>query len=112
MERLLKETDIVPAVNQVELHPHLPQVKLVNFCESKGIVVEAYSPLGSTGAPNLKIPLVVELAKKYNATPADILINYHVSSGRVVLPRSHNIERVKKGYPRVDISKEDRSALC
>lgn len=111
LQRLLKETDVVPATNEVELHPHIPQVELVSFCKEHGIVVEAYSPLGSTGAPNLKIPLVTELAKKYDCFAVDILISYHVAAGRVVLPRSQNIERIKKGFTYVDLTAEELKAL-
>lgn len=111
LERAIKETGVVPVVNQVELHPHLPQVDLYNYCTEKGIILEAYSPFGSSGAPNLKIPLVVELAKKYKATPADIVVNYAISKKIVVLPRSSNIERIKAGYPLIELSKSDVDSL-
>ncbi|OWB72809.1 D-arabinose 1-dehydrogenase [NAD(P)+] activity protein [[Candida] boidinii] len=111
LQRLLKETDVVPVTNQVELHPHIPQVDLVSFCKEKGIIVEAYSPLGSNGAPNLKIPEVVELAKKYECSPVDILVSYHVAAGRVVLPRSQNIERIKKGFKYIDLTAKELKAL-
>lgn len=111
LQRLLKETDVVPATEQVELHPHLPQLDLVNFCKDHHIVVEAYSPLGSNGAPNLKIPAVVDLAKKYDVPPVDIVVNYHVQAGRVVLPRSHNVERIKKGFKVVKLTKAELDTL-
>lgn len=111
LERVIKETNVVPACNQVELHPHLPQLELYDYCTKKGIVLEAFSPLGSSGAPNLKIPLVVELAAKYNVSPADIIINYSIAKKIVVLPRSSNIERVKKGYELVDLQKSEVEAL-
>ena len=47
LERIIKETGVVPSVNQVELHPYLPQKELVEYCKKKGIVVTAYSPLGT-----------------------------------------------------------------
>ncbi|QPG73801.1 hypothetical protein FOA43_001115 [Brettanomyces nanus] len=111
MKRLLEQTDVVPAANQVELHPHLPQVEFVKFCQDHHIIVEAFSPLGSTGAPNLKIPIVVDLAKKYGVPAVDILVNYHVQAGRVVLPRSQNIKRIKKGFSEVKLTKNELAQL-
>lgn len=111
LERIIKETGIVPATNQVELHPHLPQVDLQKYCKSKGIILEAYSPFGSTGAPNLKVPLVQTLASKYDSTPAEIIVNYLISNGIVALPRSSNVERLKKGYKLVKLSSEDIDQL-
>lgn len=111
LERVIKETGVIPATNQVEMHPHLPQLELYNYCKEKGIILEAYSPFGSDGAPNLKIPLVVELAKKYDASAADIIVNYLIAKDIVALPRSSKPERVRKGYPLLKISKEDIEAL-
>ncbi|GME86260.1 unnamed protein product [Ambrosiozyma monospora] len=111
LKRLLKETDVVPVVNQVELHPSLPQVDLVKFGNEHGIITEAYSPLGSGGAPLLKLPIVETLAKKYDVSGADILVNYHVKSGRFVAPRSTNVERVAKGFKSVPLTTDDLKAL-
>lgn len=77
LEQLLPEATIVPAVNQIENHPSLPQQEIVDFCQSKGIHITAYSPLGSSGSPMFKAEPVVEVAKKRNATPASILLSYH-----------------------------------
>ncbi|GME83224.1 unnamed protein product [Ambrosiozyma monospora] len=105
------KTDVVPLVNQVELHPSLPQVELVNFGKSKGIITEAYSRLGSGGAPLLKLPIIQTMTEKYGVSGADILINYHVKSGRLIVPRSLNVERVTNGYKSVDFSAEDLKTL-
>lgn len=81
LETLLKSAKVVPAVNQVECHPLLPQSKLLEYCKSKGIVVAAYSPLGSTGSPLMQEPTVVNLAKKYSVEPGTILISFLVARG-------------------------------
>lgn len=111
LERAIKETGVVPVCNQVEMHPHLPQLDLYNYCKEKGIVIESLAPLGSTGAPNLEIPLLKELAEKYNADPADILINYLISKKIVALPRSMNPDRIKQGYPLLNIDHSDIELL-
>jgi glycerol 2-dehydrogenase (NADP+) len=77
LEQLLAKAKIVPAVNQIENHPSLPQQEILDFCKAKGIHVTAYSPLGSTGSPLFTAAPVVEIAKKHNATPASVLLSYH-----------------------------------
>jgi glycerol 2-dehydrogenase (NADP+) len=77
LETLLKEAEVVPAVNQIENHPYLPQQEIVDFCKSKGILVEAYSPLGSTGSPLFQEEGVQEVARKHNATAGAVLLSYH-----------------------------------
>ena len=77
LEQLLPHASIVPAVNQIENHPSLPQQEIVDFCKSKGIHITAYSPLGSSGSPMMKEAPIIELAKKRNVTPASVLLSYH-----------------------------------
>jgi glycerol 2-dehydrogenase (NADP+) len=76
LETLLKDASIVPAANQIENHPYLPQQEIVDFCQSKGIQVQAYSPLGSTGSPLFQEEGVKEVAKKHNVGPGTVLISY------------------------------------
>jgi glycerol 2-dehydrogenase (NADP+) len=76
LEELLPHVDVVPAANQIENHPLLPQQDLVDYCKSKGILVEAYSPLGSTGSPLFSEEGVQEIAKKHNVGPGTALISY------------------------------------
>lgn len=77
LEKLLAEATIVPAANQIENHPLLPQQEVVDFCKEKGIHVTAYSPLGSTGAPLFKDETVLEIAKKHGVGAGTILLSYH-----------------------------------
>lgn len=77
LEKLLPHTTIVPAANQIENHPLLPQQEIVDFCAEKGIHVTAYSPLGSTGSPLLKDEAVAEIAKKHSVGPGTVLLSYH-----------------------------------
>lgn len=109
LKRLLADPRVTirPAANQVELHPYLPQPKLLEFCKNKNIVVEAYSPLGSTDSPFLKNETLVGLANKYNVEPANILISWAVWRGTVVLPKSTNPARIESNFHLVDLSDED-----
>ena len=75
LETLLKDASVVPAANQIENHPYLPQQEIVDFCQEKGILVQAYSPLGSTGSPLFQEEGVQEVAKKHNVGPGTVLIS-------------------------------------
>jgi glycerol 2-dehydrogenase (NADP+) len=77
LEQLLPHATVIPAVNQIENHPSLPQQEIVDFCKAKGIHITAYSPLGSTGSPMFTAEPVVEVAKRRNITPASVLLSYH-----------------------------------
>ncbi|TQS33227.1 hypothetical protein Golomagni_06435, partial [Golovinomyces magnicellulatus] len=111
LEDLAKTWNIVPAVNQVELHPFNPQHKLKEWCHSRGILVEAYCPLGSTGAPLLSDETVVALAKQHNVSPATILISYHVNKGSIVLPKSITPARIEENLHVISLSEDDLSLL-
>jgi glycerol 2-dehydrogenase (NADP+) len=77
LEKLLAQASIVPAVNQIENHPLLPQQEVVDLCKEKGIHITAYSPLGSTGSPLFKDEKVNEVAKKHSVGPGVVLLSYH-----------------------------------
>ena len=76
LEDLLPHCTVVPAANQIENHPYLPQQEISEFCKEKGILVEAYSPLGSTGSPLFQEEGVQEVAKKHNVGPGTVLISW------------------------------------
>lgn len=77
LTKLLKETTVVPAVNQIENHPLLPQDDVVALCKKEGIVVTAYSPLGSSGGPLLTEEKVLKVAEKHGVSAGTVLLNYH-----------------------------------
>lgn len=77
LEELLASAEVVPAVDQIENHPLLPQQEIVDFCKSKGIHITAYSPLGSTGSPLFKDEGVLEVAKKHSVGAGTVLLSYH-----------------------------------
>lgn len=85
--------EIKPAVNQIELHPWLQRTELVEYLREKGIVPEAYSPL--TRGQRLDDEQLVEYAKRYNKSPAQILIKWSIQAGFVTLPKSVHAQRIK-----------------
>lgn len=88
LERLLAETSIVPAVNQVELHPLFQQRELRAFHRTHGIQTEAWGPLGQGKYDLFGIPEIQEIAKAHGATPAQVVIRWHLQSGNIVIPKS------------------------
>lgn len=92
LETLLAETDVVPAVNQIEVHPTFQQRKLVEVSRAAGIAIEAYSPLGR-GA-DLESDEVTSIAAAHGVTPAQVVIRWHLQQDHVVIPKSNNPERI------------------
>jgi len=94
LEHILTTAEIVPAVDQLEIHVYNPQHKLMEFLRSKGITPQAYSPLGSSNSPLLTDSDVVDIAKHHNLQPADVLLGYLLAKGMVVLPKSVTPSRI------------------
>ncbi|KAF2996766.1 hypothetical protein E8E14_003713 [Neopestalotiopsis sp. 37M] len=111
LEKLRKTWTIVPAVNQVELHPYLPQHELREYCEKLGILIEAYSPLGSAGAPLMSDTEIQQIAEKHSVSAATILISYHTNKGVVALPKSVSEKRISDNRKLVQLSKEELALL-
>jgi 2,5-diketo-D-gluconate reductase A len=93
LERLTGETSVVPAVNQIELHPQLQQAESRAAHAAHGIVTEAWSPLGQ-GKGLLDIPTVVAIARKHGRTPAQVVLRWHLQLGHVVIPKSATPSRI------------------
>ncbi|KAK6595509.1 aldo/keto reductase [Botrytis cinerea] len=83
---------IIPAVNQIEVHPFNTRTDITSFCQSNGIVVEAYAPLAR--ALRMKHPEIVSLSKKYSCSPAQLLVKWSLQHGYVPLPKSVTKERI------------------
>ena len=92
LEELLKEAETVPAVNQIEYTPYLYQKRLQEYCEGKGIKIEAWSPL--TRGIKLDDPKLVEVARRYDKSPAQILIRWGLQHGVISIPKSVHRERI------------------
>jgi len=94
LNEILPTATVVPAVNQLELHLYNHQPELVEFCQSKGIAVQAYSPLGSTNSPLLTDETATAIAKKYDLNVSDVLIGYLLAKNIIVLPKSVTPSRI------------------
>lgn len=77
LKQLLAKAEVVPAINQIENHPALPQQEVVDFCKEKGIHIVAYSPLGSTGGPLMKSEPVNKVVERKGVSPGTVLLSYH-----------------------------------
>ncbi|KAJ5427045.1 hypothetical protein N7465_002115 [Penicillium sp. CMV-2018d] len=95
LEELLPQATIVPAANQIENHPLLPQQEIVDFCNKAGIHITAYSPLGSTGSPLFTAEPIVAVAEKRGVSPATVLLSWHIARGSSVLAKSVTPSRIE-----------------
>ncbi|KAF1878687.1 hypothetical protein Lal_00047358 [Lupinus albus] len=101
LQDLLEIARVPPAVNQVELHPAWQQPKLRAFCESKGIHLSGYSPLGSPGnlkSDILKNPAISFVAEKLGKSPAQVALRWGLQTGHSVLPKSTSEARIKENF--------------
>ncbi|KAL4079733.1 NADP-dependent oxidoreductase domain-containing protein [Scleroderma citrinum] len=99
IEKILTTADIMPAVDQLELHLYNPQLKLVAYLKSKGIVAEAYSPLGSAGSPLLEDEVARRIAESHDLKTSDVLLGYLLKKDIVLLPKSVTPERIETNLP-------------
>ncbi|KAJ9060499.1 hypothetical protein DSO57_1030279 [Entomophthora muscae] len=112
IEKVLETARIPPTVLQVELHPYLPQPKLLEYCKSKNVHVTAYSPLGTDGKPKvLDDPKINEIAKRLGATPAQVALAWGQQRGTSVIPKSVNESRIQENFEDVELSKEDMDII-
>lgn len=109
---LVDATGIVPAVNQIELHPLLPQRELRDVHATLGVATEAWSPLGQGSL--LEHPTLVGLAEAHGKTPAQVLIRWHIQIGNIVIPKSVNPERIVSNFDVFDfeLSQQDLESIA
>ncbi|MFF1571566.1 aldo/keto reductase [Leifsonia sp. NPDC058292] len=97
LERLEAETGVLPAVNQIELHPFFPQTELLAYHREKGIVTEAWSPLGKN-APVLTAEPVTHAAAAHGVTPGQVVLRWHTQIGSLPIPKSASPERQRENF--------------
>lgn len=105
LEKLMDATDIVPAVNQVEVHPYFNQQQLQDFCDDNDIAVTAWMPL-MRNRGLLDDPVIVEIAKRYNKTPAQVVLRWHLAHNRLIIPKSKTPERIEENFNIFDFNLE------
>ncbi|KAF2493939.1 hypothetical protein BU16DRAFT_550859 [Lophium mytilinum] len=111
LEKLLKTAKVVPAVNQTELHPLLPQDKLNAYCQSHGIHQTAFGPLGGKGSTLHSHPVVREIAEKRKGSAAQVMLSWGVARGWSVIPKSVTEERIKSNLAIFELSAEEVGKL-
>ena len=111
LERLANETDTVPAVNQIEVHPYFVNDEVRAYCAENGIAVEAWSPIAQGAV--LDDPVVTELAEREGKTPAQVVLRWHVQRGDIIFPKSVTPERIEENFNIFDfeLSGHDVEAL-
>ena len=98
LEKLLAETDVVPAVNQVELHPIFQQRELKAFQAKHGIHTEAWGPLGQGKYDLFGLPAIQDAAKAHDVQPAQVVLRWHLQTGNIVIPKSNSRERMAQNF--------------
>jgi len=113
IQHLMELASVKPEMNQVELHPYLQQNDLLDFCRQNGILLTAYSPLGSKDRPSilkkedepslLENPVINQIADKHGCKAAQVLIAWAYQRGTAVIPKSVNPERIKQNLASKDV---------
>ncbi|MYS90936.1 MULTISPECIES: aldo/keto reductase [Streptomyces] len=113
IERLEEETGVLPSVNQIELHPFLPQDELRAFHAGKGVLTESWSPLGR-GTPLLRDPAVARIAEAHGVTAGQVVLRWHTQLGAVPVPKSANPERQRENLDvfGFELSEDEMTAVA
>jgi diketogulonate reductase-like aldo/keto reductase len=106
LDRLAAETRTVPAINQIELHPRLPQREQREDNARRGIIVQSWSPLERGGAV-LDEPVLARIGSRYGKTPAQVILRWHVQLGLVPIPKSGNVDRLRRNLEVFDFDLDD-----
>jgi len=114
---VMSRASVAPAINQVECHPYLAQVDLLHYCQDHGVVLTAYSPLGSGDRAAafkkddepvpLQDPRVLSVAKKHNVTPGQVLIAWAIERGTSVIPKSSDPKRLRQNFAAAELKLEE-----
>jgi 2,5-diketo-D-gluconate reductase A len=105
LRKIIDETGVIPAINQIELHPWLPQTELRDIDTRLGIKTEAWSPLGSGRL--IDDPVIAEVAAKHGKSPAQVMVRWSIQLGNIVLPKSVTPERIEQNIDVFDFQLDD-----
>ena len=111
IEELIEKFGVVPAVNQVELHPWYPQRETQAYCRQRGIALTAWGPIFRGHID--EVPLMQQLAERYHKSPVQVTLRWHLQKGLVVIPKSTNRERIAENAALFDfaLSETDMAAI-
>lgn len=104
LQRLAAESDVVPAVNQIELHPYLLNDDVRAYGEAHNITTQAWSPIAQGGIPDN--PVITGIADKLGSTPAQVVLRWHIQRGNIVFPKSTTPARIKENFELFDFQLE------
>ena len=112
LDRLAQETGTTPAVNQIELHPHLQQPEMRSYDQQHGIATEAWSPIGQ-GKGVIDEDRIVAVAKGHDKTPAQVTLRWHIQLGNIIFPKSVTDHRIRENFDIFDfeLTDEEMSAI-
>ncbi|MDO4913280.1 MAG: aldo/keto reductase, partial [Bifidobacteriaceae bacterium] len=113
LEKLMANSDVIPAANQIESSPQFNNNELIEFSKKHNIAVEAWSPLGGTGGSLLQDLRLAPIAQKYGKSVAQVVIRWHIQRGVIVLPKSTHAERIRQNLDVFDfeLNSEDMVAI-
>lgn len=107
LKKLIDETNIKPAIMQVECHPYFQEKEMKDFLKPYGTIVESWYPLGHGDKKLLEEPIFAELAKKYGKSNAQIILKWHIQDGNIVIPKSTNPEHIRSNMDLFDFELSD-----
>lgn len=114
LERLLTEAKVVPAVNQIELHPQFVQDETRAYCKAHNIAIESWSPLGGSKNNLTGNSQLMSIGEKYGKTAAQVIIRWHLEQGLIVIPKSSNPQRIAENFDVFDftLGEEDMAQIA
>jgi 2,5-diketo-D-gluconate reductase A len=111
LERLSAEADVVPAINQIELHPYLLNEEVDRYGREHGIATQAWSPIAQGAV--LDDPVITDIAERHGRTPAQVVLRWHVERGNIVFPKSTTPARIRENFELFDfeLGRDDHEAI-
>ncbi|TCD60078.1 hypothetical protein EIP91_010772 [Steccherinum ochraceum] len=111
LEILLPQASVQPVTNQVEMHPLLPQLDLLEYCNSKKILLTAYTPLGKGKPILLEHPVLKDIAKHKNSTTSQVILGWFLKKGVIAIPKSGNHGRLEENLSPVSITSDEEAKI-
>ena len=111
LQRLIDETGVTPALNQIELHPSLAQAKMRAVNKRLGIVTQSWTPLGR--GDSFDAPAVTQIAERLDRSPAQVILRWHIQHGLSVIPKSEHADRLAQNFAALEfeLTADDMAAL-